>query len=323
VQKGGGPVPAPDRLGSIGRYLPYGEERTGQSGNPANGNEKFAAYTRDGVTGLDYADQRWYAQGQGRFLTSDPYQASAGPGDPASWNRYAYVQGDPANYVDHSGLATCWVVGVQDLGGWFAQVQCRTALGELFTESMIGAQRFYGNPANNDDWKRNGEEYTRTIGAELDRAEVARQLYIPFYAIVEKAFQLPECSEFFAGADVISWRQAWENWSISFRPPNLSLLGGLPRDAETEGGERSLVDTLLGRPYRTANTRIHPEVWKSASEFERALLVLHELGHAIAFMSRGSFNAGGFIHRDNTPAANSYNDQGITEKCLNPLGLGR
>jgi hypothetical protein len=56
---------APDRLGSIGRYLPYGEERTGQSGNPANGNEKFATYTRDGVTGLDYADQRWYAQGQG------------------------------------------------------------------------------------------------------------------------------------------------------------------------------------------------------------------------------------------------------------------
>jgi RHS repeat-associated protein len=96
---------APDRLGSIGRYLPYGEERTGQSGNPANGNEKFATYTRDGVTGLDYADQRWYAQGQGRFLTSDPYQASGGPTDPASWNRYAYVQGDPVNYADPSGLA--------------------------------------------------------------------------------------------------------------------------------------------------------------------------------------------------------------------------
>jgi RHS repeat-associated protein len=107
--KGGTGVAAPDRLGSIGRYLPYGEERTGQSGNPANGNEKFATYTRDGVTGLDYADQRWYAQGQGRFLTSDPYQASAGPGDPASWNRYAYVQGDPTNYVDGAGLGRCLV----------------------------------------------------------------------------------------------------------------------------------------------------------------------------------------------------------------------
>jgi RHS repeat-associated protein len=57
------------------------------------------------VKGLDYADRRWYAQGQGRFLTSDPYQASGGPGDPASWNRYSYVQGDPNNYADPSGLA--------------------------------------------------------------------------------------------------------------------------------------------------------------------------------------------------------------------------
>jgi RHS repeat-associated protein len=103
VQKNGGPVAAPDRLGSIGRYLPYGEERTGQSGNPANGNEKFATYTRDGVTGLDYADQRWYAQGQGRFLTSDPSE----PGDasdPSSWNFYSYTPGDPTNFIDPEGL---------------------------------------------------------------------------------------------------------------------------------------------------------------------------------------------------------------------------
>jgi RHS repeat-associated protein len=116
--KGGTGVAAPDRLGSIGRYLPYGEERTGQSGNPANGNEKFATYTRDGVTGLDYADQRWYAQGQGRFLTSDPYQASAGAGDPASWNRYAYVQGDPTNWIDPRGLLRQAPVGPYDPNGY-------------------------------------------------------------------------------------------------------------------------------------------------------------------------------------------------------------
>jgi RHS repeat-associated protein len=104
VQKGGSSVPAPDRLGSIGRYLPYGEERTGQSGNPANGNEKFATYTRDGVTGLDYADQRWYAQGQGRFLTSDPYTDSATTSKPSKWNRYQYVTGDPLLRPDPTGL---------------------------------------------------------------------------------------------------------------------------------------------------------------------------------------------------------------------------
>ena len=94
--------PNEDRLGSVGRYHAFGEDRGG--GNPAADSEKFATYTRDGVTGLDYADQRWHSPGVGRFLTADPYQASGGPGEPGSWNRYGYVQGDPANYLDRSGL---------------------------------------------------------------------------------------------------------------------------------------------------------------------------------------------------------------------------
>jgi RHS repeat-associated protein len=70
----------------------------------ANGQDKFATYYRD-VNGLDYADQRYYWSAMGRFLTPDPYQASGGPTDPQSWNRYAYVQGDPINYNDAAGLA--------------------------------------------------------------------------------------------------------------------------------------------------------------------------------------------------------------------------
>jgi hypothetical protein len=40
----------------------------------------------------------------GRFLSPDPYRASGGPGDPGSWNRYAYVGGDPINFLDPEGL---------------------------------------------------------------------------------------------------------------------------------------------------------------------------------------------------------------------------
>ena len=58
-----------------------------------------------GKTGLDYADQRWHGAGTGRFLTADPYQASGGPGEPGSWNRYGYVRGDPASRLDPDGLA--------------------------------------------------------------------------------------------------------------------------------------------------------------------------------------------------------------------------
>ena len=48
-----------------------------------------------------------YASTLGRFNTADPYQASGGPGDPGSWNRCSYTQGDPVNGNDPTGLATC------------------------------------------------------------------------------------------------------------------------------------------------------------------------------------------------------------------------
>ena len=100
-----------DRVGSDreagAQYYPYGDEVT----STANGTEKFGTYVRDAFTELDYADQRYYASSYGRFNTADQYMASAGPGDPGSWNRYAYVAGDPVNRVDPTGQE---FMGAQD-----------------------------------------------------------------------------------------------------------------------------------------------------------------------------------------------------------------
>ncbi len=71
---------AADRLGSIGKYYPYGQERPSAT---ANGTEKFTGYLRDNETGLDYADQRYHEPGTGRFMTPDPYWGSASVGDRA------------------------------------------------------------------------------------------------------------------------------------------------------------------------------------------------------------------------------------------------
>ena len=109
-----GAVVVTDRLGSVRAssngdrmtYYPYGEERT----STADGREKFGTYMRDSVS-QDYADQRYYAVGMGRFNTPDPYRASGGPADPASWNRYAYTRGDPVNRYDPAGLADFSVTG--------------------------------------------------------------------------------------------------------------------------------------------------------------------------------------------------------------------
>jgi RHS repeat-associated protein len=114
--KSRGVVAATDRLGSVRwngngetfAYYPYGEER----GSSADGREKFGTYERDWPYD-DYADQRYYRVGTGRFGTPDPYMASGGPADPGSWNRYAYVQGDPINSYDPTGLLQ-WAPGAYD-----------------------------------------------------------------------------------------------------------------------------------------------------------------------------------------------------------------
>jgi RHS repeat-associated protein len=63
-------------------------------------------YIRDGITGLDHARNRFYSSTLGRFTTADPLLSSVGLGNPLSWNRYAYVNGDPVNITDPSGLCS-------------------------------------------------------------------------------------------------------------------------------------------------------------------------------------------------------------------------
>ena len=105
---GGRLVSPEDRLGSKGKYFAFGEERTNVTpANPPNDQEKFATYTRDSATGLDYANQRYYSSIVGRFTRPDPYGGSASFGNPQSWNRYSYVGNDPSNLLDPKGAEPC------------------------------------------------------------------------------------------------------------------------------------------------------------------------------------------------------------------------
>jgi RHS repeat-associated protein len=116
-----------DRLGSntAGNYYPWGEDR----GTPAaNDQVKFATYTRDSATLLDYADNRYYTNAYGRFMTPDPYKNSGRLDDPQSWNRYAYTGGDPVNRTDARG--TDW----NDCGdGWETDASLSGPCGGSFT----------------------------------------------------------------------------------------------------------------------------------------------------------------------------------------------
>jgi RHS repeat-associated protein len=102
-------------------YFPFGEEASaGIGGRTTNQGysvaesvrQKFTGYERDTETGLDYAQARYYASMQGRFIGVNPLMASAQPTRPQSWNRYAYCLNNPLAYVDPTGL----IWGEHDLG---------------------------------------------------------------------------------------------------------------------------------------------------------------------------------------------------------------
>ncbi len=111
-----------DRLGSVRRsgtgesstFNPYGDERTPLT---SDGRTKFAGYYRDAI-GQDYANARYYSATAGSFWSPDPDSTAepqvapvgatvADSSDPTSWNRFAYVGGDPINFIDPKGKFRC------------------------------------------------------------------------------------------------------------------------------------------------------------------------------------------------------------------------
>ena len=84
-------------------WYPYGQEMASWTATGATTRKLFTGHERDAETGLDYMLARYYASPSGAFLTVDPLDSSAKAEDPLSWNRYAYVRGNPLNRVDPTG----------------------------------------------------------------------------------------------------------------------------------------------------------------------------------------------------------------------------
>jgi RHS repeat-associated protein len=81
---------------------PFGGD-TSASSNAAFQPHRYTSYERD-ANGADDAMQRRYNRYWGRFDQPDPYDGSYDAANPQSSNRYAYVNNDPVNFVDPSGL---------------------------------------------------------------------------------------------------------------------------------------------------------------------------------------------------------------------------
>lgn len=97
-------------------YLPFGEELYASTGNRSTGQgynenllpadktrQKFTGYERDNETKLDFAKARYYSSLMGRFTSPDDFLNDTHPGEPQSWNLYAYVRNNPLSGTDPTG----------------------------------------------------------------------------------------------------------------------------------------------------------------------------------------------------------------------------
>jgi RHS repeat-associated protein len=87
-----------NKIGEQGHF-PYGE--TWYLNNTTTKWE-YTSFERDAEAGNDYAMARSDVSRLGRFLSTDPLGGSAS--DPQSLNRFAYVENDPINLTDPTGL---------------------------------------------------------------------------------------------------------------------------------------------------------------------------------------------------------------------------
>ena len=105
-----------DRLGSKHQTYAYGTDVPNQTSQGDSSAVDFATYLSDPGTGFQYANERWYTAGYGRFLRADPYGGSAQIESPETWNRYSYATADPVNESDPSGLDEGDAVVTDDQG---------------------------------------------------------------------------------------------------------------------------------------------------------------------------------------------------------------
>ncbi|MBK8811420.1 MAG: hypothetical protein IPN69_11905 [Acidobacteria bacterium] len=96
-------------------YMPFGEEiaptvanRNQVVGYTANDRirQQFTGYERDGESGLDFAQNRYFAAKHGRFTSVEPLAASASAKNPQTFNRYSYALNSPGWFTDQIAIST-------------------------------------------------------------------------------------------------------------------------------------------------------------------------------------------------------------------------
>ena len=147
-------------------YLAFGEElgtvgmrSPGQGYGAADApRQKYAGMENDDATGMSHTLWRRYDSLSARWTAPDPYDGSMVIEDPQSFNRYSYVNNDPVNHNDPTGLM------LSDIGVY--QTEDAGEARDLERASLIAFQK-----AINEQYsrRREGRPHTKAGSDEHSR----------------------------------------------------------------------------------------------------------------------------------------------------------
>lgn len=286
-----------DRLQSRGKYFPFGEDRYNPNQpNPSNDQEKFATYTRDSATGLDYGYQRYYASTLGRFMSADISNLNTYLGAPVTWNAYSYIDANPIYANDPSGL--------------FLPAPSLFSDGDLYWDPFF--VEYYPYIANNPGGGGGTSKSVVTVTALTKSGPQYNQAASVFKQVSTDID--PQCLNFLQSggqnvktfiSDLLSEQMlAVANFNTSIAAFTGTAGTNIP------AGTAAIVINGTSAFYSSKYTVDQGKITGGTPEAD-AFIILHELGHAL--------DAKGFLPDNNNPSAVAANDQLIAQNCKQTL----
>ena len=260
---------------------------------------------------------RYYSSQYARFITPDPYQASGGPADPQSWNRYTYVQSDPLNASDPAGL-------------FMLSPQGPTT---IYNPPFVPPQVYWDPDVPDYGFSKAGPPmygHLAGINMEIDD-HLGRtskgSLFQSALALAIRALQPgTPCAGLFSGIDTISavkslaGRIRYEDFT-TFNPPDGAVrwsgdAATYPVDPfQDKDGTWKAKGVYVYINSSTAGSKF----WfgSQATDEDRARLLIHELGHVFNFTLGASSL---FSQDDNLSASGGSSNQNLNQtlehKCI-------
>jgi RHS repeat-associated protein len=312
----------PDRLGTArvmtnasgtvveeSDFLPFGQERV--ITDSLNNTYKYTGHERDTESGLDHTLYRQYASTQARWLSADPLRGKVV--SPQTWNRYAYVANNPLSYFDPDGRGIVCFGEMddeicEDDADYWPDPHCPSVY--CYPPHQAQARPARGQP-----------DPDRTFRRVRDALDDARRM-----------LRDPECAALFtatnpdyaAPVSALAILQSIEHANSPYGYFAYELLDrpnepGTIYNAVTrpifgyEGADQYRANTGIINVAIVINTDPDSPFNNGASERERAITILHELGHLMMF--RWGENAVGIVNDRDRPDFSEWNTENVRAAC--------